>query len=435
MSLEGDQLSGEEPGRVPPDHKTTTEFEIPAARPDEPAATAEPAGDQGEATVVDRPIDPGDTARDDVRNDWDDLRDDPDATAFDVPRSPSPAGEAPTETDATVTDFRSEGGPGAGADEPPATVVDLRKERAEGPPLLADVPEAPWTAQFGAEAAETTGERPGPPVGPAAAGSAAAEAPTAPTPVGPTPSHLQAEAPTAPHGARPAESPAGPPPPGPPPAPGREGRGRSRKPAVLVAAVAAVLIVGAGAAAALVLSRGEDDPSPTRAQPTSPAATTPPATPTTPGATPTTGPAAQPTAAPTSPGTQPAPGQQPTAPSTTTPPTAPPTTAPVGPLRTGDGITYQLVQQDPGYFESRMVITNRSTRPLRSWKITFEAPGANVRNIWGGRLVRRGSKVEIHNLPDGVPLPPGATWQIQYGASGTPVDPKGCRLGDKPCGF
>ncbi|MGK5550175.1 cellulose binding domain-containing protein [Actinomadura kijaniata] len=432
-------MSGEEPGRVPPDHKTTTEFKIPAARPEGPAETAEPAGDAGEATVVDRPAGPGDTARDDVRNGGDDTRDDVGATAFDVPRSPAPEGEAPTEADATVTDFRAEGGPGGG-DEPPATVVDLRKEQTGAPPLAAEVPEAPWTAQFGAEAAETAEERPGPPVGPAAAGSAAAEAATAPTPVGPTPSHLQAEAPTAPHGARPAESPTGPTPPVGPPVPGQEGpggQGRSRKPAVLVAAVAAVAIVGAGAAAALVLSQGDDKPTPTGARTAPPAASTPPAAPTTPGAAPTTAPAAPPTAGPTSPGTQPAPGQQPTAPpaggTPTTAPSAP--AVPVGPLRTGDGITYQLVQRDPGYFESRMVITNRSSRPLRSWKITFEAPGANVRNIWGGRLVRRGSKVEIHNLPDGVPLPPGATWQIQYGASGAPVDPKGCRFGDKPCGF
>ncbi len=40
----------------------------------------------------------------------------------------------------------------------------------------------------------------------------------------------------------------------------------------------------------------------------------------------------------------------------------------------GKGITYQLVQQDEGYFEGKIVITNRTDRPMKTWKLTFRAP-------------------------------------------------------------
>jgi len=101
----------------------------------------------------------------------------------------------------------------------------------------------------------------------------------------------------------------------------------------------------------------------------------------------------------------------------------------------GDGITYQLVQQDEGYFEGRMVITNRTGRPMRTWKITFRTPGADVKNIWGGKLVEGGERAVIENL-DGAPaIPPGGTWAVQFGASGATTAPKGCKLNGEACGF
>jgi hypothetical protein len=113
----------------------------------------------------------------------------------------------------------------------------------------------------------------------------------------------------------------------------------------------------------------------------------------------------------------------------------PPTVAPVGPVVPGKGITYQLVQRDPGYFEGKLVITNRSDRPMKDWKITFTAPGGNVKNIWGARLVRKGGQVEIQNLENAPAIQPGATWDVQFGAEGTASDPENCRLNGKPCGF
>ncbi|CNE08150.1 Cellulose binding domain [Mycobacterium tuberculosis] len=119
------------------------------------------------------------------------------------------------------------------------------------------------------------------------------------------------------------------------------------------------------------------------------------------------------------------------------PPAGPPpvTTAPIGPLVEGEGITYQLVQRDEGYFEGKIVITNRTDRPMRTWKLTFRTPGADVKNIWGARLVRGGEKAEIRNL-DGAPaIPPGGTWDVQFGAAGPASTPRGCELNGAACGF
>ncbi|MCP9983551.1 cellulose binding domain-containing protein [Actinomadura madurae] len=111
------------------------------------------------------------------------------------------------------------------------------------------------------------------------------------------------------------------------------------------------------------------------------------------------------------------------------------TTAPIGPLVKGKGITYQLVQQDEGYFEGKMVITNRTSKPMKTWKLTFQAPRADVKNIWGARLVHGGSTVEIRNLEGAPAIPPGGTWDVQFGAAGPASTPKSCKLNGKACGF
>ncbi|MGH3239612.1 MAG: cellulose binding domain-containing protein, partial [Spirillospora sp.] len=108
---------------------------------------------------------------------------------------------------------------------------------------------------------------------------------------------------------------------------------------------------------------------------------------------------------------------------------------PVGPVLDGEGITYQLVQQSEGYFEGKLVITNRTGRPMPAWRLTFRVPGAVVKNIWGARLVTGGESAEIANL-DGAPaIPPGGTWDVQFGASGPTSTPKACMLNGEPCGF
>ncbi|MGI5168003.1 cellulose binding domain-containing protein [Spirillospora sp. CA-253888] len=444
-------MSGEDPGYVPPDHQRTTEFRLPGGRP--------PAGPQGggpDETVVDGPGAPEEAAADDAAGAAGE-------TIVDTPRDDD-------EVEVTLVDRPAP----AERDEPPATVTDLSEQAPPPRPAGPDpegrtephrVPqggEAPWTAQFGAEEArpapeprpeqESRAEQPppGPPVGPAVAG-AAAESPTAPTPVsghgapvGPAPSHVAAEAPTAPTSMR-AESRQGPP--GAPPAasttpsgpsPQRPSSGRSsRRPALLIAAVAAVLVLGAGAVATFLVSGDSGEPAAARSAPPSAA----PATSGRPsaGAAPSAG--ASPGAVPSTPAPGGAPGQSGAPSGTPAPPTgqpspsAPSSTPPVGPLKPGNGISYQLVQQDPGYFEGKMVITNKGAKPMKEWRITFEVPGGNVRNIWGGELVRRGSKVEIRNLDGAAPIEPGGTWEVQYGAAGTAADPKGCRLDGRPCGF
>ncbi|MFI6520215.1 cellulose binding domain-containing protein [Spirillospora sp. NPDC050679] len=479
-------MSGEDSGYVPPDHQRTTEFRLPGK------PSAEPRGSGPDETAVDGPGAPGEPPAGDAVDEGADRTPVGDAgggeTVTDVPgTSGETMVDVPRDDDEVEVTIVDRPVSAERDDDPPATVTDLPEQ---GPPPQPSGPdpegrtephrvpqggEAPWTAQFGAEQGarpdqeagseqearpgqgarseqEARSEQPppGPPVGPAVAG-AAAESPTAPTPVlghgapvGPAPSHVAAEAPTAPTSMR-AESQQGPPgaPPATPfaPSPQQPSSGRSsRRPALLiaaVAAVAAVLVLGAGAAATLLMSGDSDDPTTARSAPptTAPATSAGPSTsvsPTTsasPGAVPST------TAPGAAPGQSGAPSGTPAPTAGQPSPSAPATTPPAGPLKPGDGISYQLVQRDPGYFEGRLVITNRGAEPMKGWRLTFEVPGGHVRNIWGGELVRRGSKVEIRSLDGAAPIEPGGTWEVQYGAAGSAADPKGCRLDGRPCGF
>ncbi|HEU5028970.1 MAG TPA: cellulose binding domain-containing protein [Spirillospora sp.] len=107
----------------------------------------------------------------------------------------------------------------------------------------------------------------------------------------------------------------------------------------------------------------------------------------------------------------------------------------VGTVVTGNGITYQVVQRDDGYFEGRFVITNRTGRPMAAWRLSFDAPGADVRTVWDARLVRAGAHPVIENADGADPIPPGGTMDVQFGASGAPAMPGACLLNGAACGL
>ncbi|MBD2898345.1 hypothetical protein amrb99_73150 [Actinomadura sp. RB99] len=106
-----------------------------------------------------------------------------------------------------------------------------------------------------------------------------------------------------------------------------------------------------------------------------------------------------------------------------------------GSVATGSGITYRLVQQDDGYYEGRFVITNRTGRPMRTWRVSFDAPGADVRSVWDARLVQGGAHPVIENADGADPIPPGGTLDVQFGASGVPAAPRACLFNGAACGF
>ncbi|GAA0278802.1 hypothetical protein GCM10009527_088960 [Actinomadura nitritigenes] len=106
-----------------------------------------------------------------------------------------------------------------------------------------------------------------------------------------------------------------------------------------------------------------------------------------------------------------------------------------GSVVTGSGITYRLVQRDDGYYEGRFVITNRTGRPMQTWRVSFDAPGADVRSVWDARLVRGGSHPVIVNADGADPIPPGGTMDVQFGASGAPAAPRACLFNGAACGF
>jgi hypothetical protein len=203
---------------------------------------------------------------------------------------------------------------------------------------------------------------------------------------------------------------------------------------VLVVAAAVVLVAGViGGAVALALMPDDGGSKGTAAEPRASVS----AAPVPPGGSgaPTPGPSGP--GAP--PGVTPAPSGPPQdvgqPPGQNAPSPAPPPRAPIGPVVEGKGLTYQLVQRDPGYYEGLLIITNRGDEPMKEWTLTFRAPGGNVKNVWGGELVRGGDRVTIRNL-DGAPaIQPGATWEVRFGAEGAPATPGDCRLNDRGCGF
>ncbi|WP_116024360.1 cellulose binding domain-containing protein [Thermomonospora umbrina] len=428
-------MSADEPGYVPPDHKTTAEFRIP-----ERSHSGAPSGG-AEDTMVDGAL-PDD-------------RDPMEATAVD------PVSEAP----ATVTDLPMD-------DVPSDLPTDDPEDVAVAPSAAVENEQGPgeWTEQFGQEEAglpEATAPHPGlakaAPAGPMAA--AAAPPPDVPQanaqPAIPGPSPAVASVPPAgagpeiapppaPDGATPPAgvivgAPGGPFPPvaspvpgfqaGPVPPAGGSPNG-SRLPLVVGAVVVLVLVVIGGAVAFALLS-GDGDPEATTARPSAStgAGQVPPAV-LTPGAS----------GAPTPGATDPGPGSPPGAPVPVpsqgapypgqgTPGATPPPRAPIGPVVNGDGLKYQLVQRDPGYYEGLLIITNRGDRPMKEWTLTFEVPADRVKNVWGGELVRGGDTVEIRSLMGARPIPPGATFEVRFGAEGAPDTPGRCRFNDRSCGF
>ncbi|KAB2342436.1 hypothetical protein F8566_38465 [Actinomadura rudentiformis] len=434
-------MSGQEPGYVPPDHKTTAEFQIPGKDA------------EAESTMVDQPVDDPEATHEDFPEDGVPPAAEPPATVTDLAvEEPVTVTDFAADIDepVTVTDFTADtveepdvpvaGGAMSSAMSsamPAAEEVTAPQAAEEQPPVANEQPDVPdehdlWTVHFGAE--EET-----------APAQAARPAETPPFLAPPAPDvHQQPAAashqpplnvppqqlfvpPSGDNSSQQATSPTPPPPmPGAPMPQAPAARGRSRWPVLLVAIGAVVAILAVAAVGAVLWQRDDGSKKTSAGKPAPSATPTASATPSGPAtATPSGTPAATATPTPTGAGAVP-----PTAP---VPPT--PTAPPVGPVVSGNGITYQLMQQDPGYYEGRMVFTNRTGKPMKSWKITFDAPGANVKNIWGARLVRKGDRVEIQPLKGAPPVPPGATWEIQYGAAGTAANPKGCKINGKACGF
>ncbi|WP_242885062.1 cellulose binding domain-containing protein [Actinomadura litoris] len=371
-------MSGEEPGYVPPDHTSTAEFRAPGKPAGEPAPAPDPGVTGPDVTAADAPADPAPAWATD--------------TPPETPDDPPPA-------DPLVTAVDPEDAPSApaGPEEPAAPGAPMPPP---SPVPMAE--EGPWTAQFGAEQEQAAPPSPLPS--------------TAPSPGGPPPEE------TAPASALPITPVT--------PSSGASGARGSRRGPLVLGLVAAVLVAVAVGAAALLLSGGSDG---TDAASAKPAATEPS------GAAPGGAPSGEPT--------EPTPSTQPTQPTPSGEPTASPPeqqpggaapadpASPAGPLVSGDGITYQLVQRDEGYHEGRLVITNRTGRPMTAWRLTFSVPGADVRNIWGGRLVRGGAEVELASLDGAAPIPPGAAWEVRFGARGAATTPEDCEINGRPCGF
>lgn len=366
-------MSSEEPGQGPPDHQTTTDFEIPVRT----APDAGPARPAGEGAGPGTAVPPAEATAEDPN----------------VGRGVTAQTRADTQIEPVGTDD---------------TAVDAAQAGAAPP-----IPAGEWTAHYSAATggrsaappAATPFATPAPPAAPPAATPFAT-----PTPPVPPPMPMNTAAPIG-GGAAPIG-----------------GRRRGVAVVAMIGAVAALAVLIAGTVA--FWPREDADP----AGPPSAIASGP-------GSAPTQPQAGDPDAPASAEPQVPSPGApSPAVPVPSVPvPSAPESAVPGGapsaePVLRGRNITYQVVQHDPGYFEGKLVITNPGDRPLRTWKLTFEVPGADVRNIWGGRLVEGGERVEIRNLPD-TEIPPGGWWEVRFGAEGSPAPPEKCRLGQRSCGL
>jgi hypothetical protein len=223
-----------------------------------------------------------------------------------------------------------------------------------------------------------------------------------------------------------------------PPSPARP-RGNGRRGVTLLAFAAAIAVVAAGAVAALLWPGGGGKrpvAAVTASAPAAPGASS--TVQPSPGGIPApqvsapgggTGSSAPPQAATASPGpgNSTAPGQSGGVPAGG---------APAGGVPpNGLGMPYRTVQQDQGYFEGVVTVTNRTSVPLSAWELSFSYPGAQVRMVWGGVLVQAGSLVIIRNDPLTGSIPPGGTFVVKFGAGGVPSLPRGCRFGGRECGF
>ncbi|MFD0905109.1 cellulose binding domain-containing protein [Actinomadura sediminis] len=303
---------------------------------------------------------------------------------------------------AATTEFAAPGTDSNAADpnatdpDPPDAPADVREEPADAPGDTAPTAPAPGDTAPGDTAPDGRGPREpedvrvaplhAPPAGRGRSGGTAELAGPSPTPPGP---HA-------------------------PPVRGRGGKVRG--PAFALGTGVLVVAVALGAVFAL---GGDGEP-----------ADAPEATPTaTPTATSTAG-----TPGGTGGGAAPAPT---TGPSTTGPSTAVPEAPAAGaepPLR-GDGVAYRVVEDGPGYYEGSFVVTNRTGRPLTSWRLSFLAPGSDVRNAWGGRLVRGGERAVIENTPGAAAVPPMGTVTVRFGAAGEPAPPAECVVNGAGCGL
>ncbi|HEX6469027.1 MAG TPA: cellulose binding domain-containing protein [Streptosporangiaceae bacterium] len=103
------------------------------------------------------------------------------------------------------------------------------------------------------------------------------------------------------------------------------------------------------------------------------------------------------------------------------------------PFTRGRVVSYVTTLREPGYFEGLLTLTNRTGAALAGWQVSLAYPGAYVKSVWGGVLVRAGADAVIRGTGAAASIPPGGTVQVRFGAAGSPSAPRGCTLNGGPC--
>ena len=102
-------------------------------------------------------------------------------------------------------------------------------------------------------------------------------------------------------------------------------------------------------------------------------------------------------------------------------------------------IAYRTVRRWPGGFVGMMTITNRSRSAIPSWLLFVHYRRARMDRVWGARWYPASSHGGRAGLvapqPDQLVLPPGASTEFMFRASGHFGPPAGCFFDTARCRF
>jgi hypothetical protein len=96
-------------------------------------------------------------------------------------------------------------------------------------------------------------------------------------------------------------------------------------------------------------------------------------------------------------------------------------------------VAFRVTSKTSDAFRFTSTITNRGDRPVRSWTLAFEIPGATITGVTGATAVRTGKLPAVRSSAEAPALQPGESVKVTFAASGTPRSPSTCKMNDLPC--
>lgn len=97
-------------------------------------------------------------------------------------------------------------------------------------------------------------------------------------------------------------------------------------------------------------------------------------------------------------------------------------------------VAFTVVERLPDGYVSAATITNRGTRAIADWTLSFRVrEGASVVHAWDVDVVRVGRRALVRNWPDDPPIAPGKSVVVDFAVDGPYGPPQACTINDKAC--